>query len=444
VYPFAAQFSQGRTSHIGTCQAGILPQDTSSGITPNEVKFMSTATAPHTTPNSSAPSTSFGSPAFSGDWRQEWHEFEGATYLNLASQAPLPKFTLKAIQATMDAKKFPHQKPDSIFFEVPNRLRANLATLIGAHPDEIALTTGASYGAMAVAYALTWKPGDEVLTSRGEFPLQYTTWKPMEEREGISVKIIAQQGKFLTADDVIAALAPRTRVVSISHVRFDDGSMLDVPRVAEACHKQGALLLLDASQSCGAVPMDVRKLGADFIVCAGYKWLLGAFGTGFFWIKRELLASVRPAPFYWMAVEGSGNFSKLDFSNPRPEESAKRWDAPEWASHFNFNLEALDASVEFVLRAGPETVLAHNQALIDSLFARLPVDRCVAASPLDKNLRGAYGCFVARTPEKTAELYNKLRDERIFVSLRESKIRVSPYLYNTIQDIDRLVSTITT
>jgi len=253
------------------------------------------------------------------DWRQEWFECEGATYLNLASQAPLPKVTLKAIQATMDAKKFPYQKPDSIFFEVPNRCRANIAKLIGAQPEEIALTTGASSGAMAVAYALNWKSGDEVLTSRGEFPLQYTTWKPMEEREGIKVNVVAPQGKLLTTDDVIAALTPRTRLVSISHVRFDDGTMLDAPRLAEACHKQGALLLLDVSQSCGAVPMDVRKLGADFLVCAGYKWLLGAFGTGFFWIKRELLASVRPGPFYWMAVAGSDNFSKLDFSNPKVE-----------------------------------------------------------------------------------------------------------------------------
>jgi selenocysteine lyase/cysteine desulfurase len=383
-------------------------------------------------------------PTQTTDWRQEWFEFENATYLNLAGMAPMPKVSLKAVQATIEAKKFPHQKPDSMFFEIPNRLRANIAQLIGAKSEEVALTTGASAGVSAVAYALAWKPGDEVLTSRAEFPLQYTAWKPMEEREGIHLKIVAPQGKFLAADDVIGALTPRTRLVSISHVRFDDGTLLDVPRVAEACHKQGALLLLDVSQSCGAVPMHVTELGADFLVCAGYKWLLGAFGTGFFWIKKELLASVRPAPFYWMAVDGSDNFAKLDFSNPKPAASAKRWDTPEWASHFNFNLAALDASVEFVLRAKPETVAAHNHDLIDSMFARLPVDRCVAASPLDRNFRGPYGCFLARTPEKTAELYNKLREQNVFVSLRESKIRVSPYLFNTIQDIDRLVSLITT
>ena len=220
--------------------------------------------------------------------------------------------------------------------------------------------------------------------------------------------------------------------------------MLDSARLAKACHAQGALLLLDVSQSCAAIPMNVNELQADFLVCAGYKWLLSPFGTGFFWVNHRQLSTLRPDSYYWMAVEGSGNFSKLDFSNPKAAESAQRWDTPEWASHFNFNLVTFDASVEFVLRAAPGEVLTQNHKLIDSLLSRLPVDRCVAASPLDASLRGPYGCFVARTPEKTAELYRKLREERIFVSLRESKIRVSPYLYNTIQDIDRLVSAITT
>ena len=377
------------------------------------------------------------------DWRQEWFELEDATYLNLAGQSPLPRVSIRAVQAALEAKKFPHHKTDATYFEVPNRIRECLAKLIGGKPEEIALTSGASAGVAAVAHALTWKPGDEVITAKGEFPLQYTAWKPMEERESVKLKIVAPSDRFISADDLIAAMTPRTRLVSVSLVRYDDGSLLDAPRIAAACHKQGALLLLDVSQCCGAIPMDVNKLGADFLICAGYKWLLSPFGTGFFWIKSEHLPNVRPGPFYWMAVQGSDNFSVLNFSDPKPAPNAKRWDAPEWASYFNFNLAAMDASVELVSRIGPERVAAHNRRLVDFMFERLPKDRCIPASPLDAAQRGPYGCFAARSREKTTELYQRLRKENVIVSLREGNIRVSPYVYNTERDIDRLISVIT-
>lgn len=377
------------------------------------------------------------------DWRQEWFEFEDAIYLNLAGQSPMPKVSLRAIQSAIADKKHPHHRTDSVFYEIPNRIRVNIAKLIGAKPEEIAVTTGASAGVIAVAYALDWKPGDEVITAAREFPLQYTVWKPMEERVALKIKVVGPRERFLSADDLIAALTPKTRLVSVSLVRFDDATRLDARRIADACHAQGAFLLLDVSQCCGALPMDVSQLGADFIVCAGYKWLFGPFGTGFFWIKHELLSRMRPAPFYWMAIEGSDNFAKLNFADPKPADSAKRWDAPEWASHFNFNLVGMDASLEFVLQMGAETVAKHNHGLIEMMFERLPKDRCVPASPLDRARRGPYGCFAARTPEKTAELYQKLRAENVIVSLREGNIRVSPHLYNTERDIDKLISVVT-
>jgi cysteine desulfurase / selenocysteine lyase len=376
------------------------------------------------------------------DWRQEWFEIEDATYLNLASQSPMPKVAVRAVQAAVELKKFPQRIPDTAFFDVPNRLRASLAKLIGAQPEDIALTSGASTGMSAVAYGLNWRVGDEILTATREFPLQYATWKPMEEREGLKLNIVSPRDRFLTADDVIAALTPKTRLVSISLVRFENGVLLDAARVAAACHAQGALLLLDASQACGAVPIHVEKLGADFLVSAGYKFLLGPFGTGFFWAKPEHVANMRPGPFYWMAGKGVDNFASMDFANPTPAPSGRRWDVAETANYFNH--AALDASVEFVLQAGPETVREHNHNLIEFLYSRLPKDRCVPTSPLDPAHRGPYACFAARAPEKTLALYDRLRKENIIVSLREGSIRVSPYLFNTERDIDHLISVITT
>jgi cysteine desulfurase / selenocysteine lyase len=375
------------------------------------------------------------------NWRDEWFEFENATYLNVAGNGPMPKVSLRAAQAAIEWKKFPQLVPDEAYFDVPNRIRASIAELIGAKADEIALTTGASTGMAAVAYGLSWKPGDEVITAKGEFPLQYTTWRPMEQREGLTLKVVAPSERFITAEDLIAALSPKTRLVSVSLTRFDDGSMVDAAKLAAACHAQGTLLLLDASQCCGAIPMKVDELGADFIVCAGYKWLLSPYGTGFFWVRSEHAAKLRPGPFYWTAAEGASHFGSLVFSQPKMAAGARRWDAAETASYFN--LSAMAVSLEFVLRMKPETVAAHNRALMELMFERLPKDRCVAASPLDAARRGPYACFSARTVEKTAEIYKKLQAENVFVSLREGNLRVSPHVFNTERDIDRLIAVVT-
>jgi selenocysteine lyase/cysteine desulfurase len=375
------------------------------------------------------------------NWRDEWFEFENATYLNVAGNGPMPKVSLRAAQAAIEWKKFPQLVPDEAYFDVPNRIRASIAELIGVKADEIALTTGASTGMAAVAYGLSWKPGDEVITAKGEFPLQYTTWRPMEQREGLTLKVVAPSERFITAEDLIAALSPKTRLVSVSLTRFDDGSMVDAAKLAAGCHAQGTLLLLDASQCCGAIPMKVDELGADFIVCAGYKWLLSPYGTGFFWVRSEHAAKMRPGPFYWTAAEGASHFGSLVFSQPKMAAGARRWDAAETASYFN--LSAMAVSLELVLRMKPETVAAHNRALMELMFERLPKDRCVAASPLDAARRGPYACFSARTVEKTAEIYKKLQAENVFVSLREGNLRVSPHVFNTERDIDRLIAVVT-
>src|SRR5260370_6075918 len=131
-------------------------------------------------------------------------------------------------------------------------------------------------------------------------------------------------------------MTPRTRMVSVSLVCFDNGVLLDAGRIVAACHAQGALLLVDVSQACGAVPLNVDALGADFLVCAGYKWLLSPYGTGFFWARIEHTDKMRPGPFYWAAAKGAENFSSLSFEDPKPVRGAEGCDIAETTNYFKF------------------------------------------------------------------------------------------------------------
>src|SRR5260370_22237485 len=230
--------------------------------------------------------------------------------MNGAGEAPMPRVSLDAVQAALEWKKFPHALTDQGEMDLPRRVRTSIANLIGAKPEEIALTTGASAGLIALAYGLSWKPGDEILTAHREFPVQYTTWKPMEAREGVKLQLITPREQWITADDFIAALTPRTRVVSASMVRFDDGSMLGTLKLSAACPGQASLLALDGSQCCGAIPMNVKQLGADFVTCSGYKWLLGPYGSGFFWGSSELMTKFLPGPFYSHGIDGLNHYRR--------------------------------------------------------------------------------------------------------------------------------------
>lgn len=375
------------------------------------------------------------------DWRSEFAEFGDVAYLNMATQGPLPKAAARAAQQALEWKKLPHTIPEDAYFGLPDRVRALLARLIGAQPHEIALTSGASGGLLSLAGALDWQPEDEVLIAQGEFPAHRSVWLPLAQAGRLRLRVVQAFGRFLTADDFAAQLTPRTRLVSTSLVRFDNAVRLDARRLADACHAAGAWLLLDVSQCAGALPLDVSSLGADFLVCAGYKWLLGPYGTGFFWARSSVVDALRPSPIYWQAVEGAAEFHSLADSPMRPLAGARRWDMPETGNFFN--LAAWEKSLEFILNVGVEVIWNYNQSLVQQVIARFPRDRCILTSPAEPAARGPFICLAGRAAERTRELFERLREARVIVALREGNLRIAPYLFNTERDIDRLVMTIT-
>jgi selenocysteine lyase/cysteine desulfurase len=371
------------------------------------------------------------------DYRSEFADFGSVSYMDVAYQGPLPLAAARAAQEALEWKKLPHLVPEGVYFDLPDRVREKIARLIGADPNQIAITSGASGGMAAVATGIDWKPGDEVLIARGEFPSHFSSWLPLELAGRLRMKVFAPKGRFVSADDYIQHIGPRTRLVSASLVRFDDGARLDASRVAKACHAAGAALLLDMSQCAGALPLDIGELGADFAVSSGYKWLLGPYGTGFFWIANEWIERLQIGSLYFMALEGARNFSSFAMENLRPVAGARRWDSPETASFTN--LSALDASLDLILKVGVDAIARHNGLLVKEMIDRLPRETYVLASPAESERRGPYVCFAGRSPGETAKLFGKLRDAGVIVSLRENALRVSPYLYNSSDDISRLI-----
>jgi cysteine desulfurase/selenocysteine lyase len=371
------------------------------------------------------------------NYRTEFADFEGVAYLNAALQGPMPLVAAREAQAALEWKKHPYRLPDSAYFDLPDRIREKVARVIGGRPSELAVTTGASAGLAAAAAGIDWKPGDEVLVGRGEFPAHFSTWLRYEQAGRLRVRVVEPRGRFISADDYIECIGPRTRLISASLVRFDNGARLEAARVARASENVGAALILDLSQCAGAIQLNIRNLGASMAVCSGYKWLLGPYGTGFFWIAEEWIERLPLGAVYFMALEGARNLHTLPMSNLRLAPGARRWDSAETA---NFtNLAAFDSSLDLMLRIGTDAVERSIGTLVGEIIDGLPRTKCVLASPMERERRGPYVCISARDPKDTPALYEKLRAAKISVSLRENALRIAPHIYNAPEDISRLM-----
>jgi len=371
------------------------------------------------------------------DYRSEFADFGDVAYLNASLQGPLPLAAVRASQEALEWKKRPDVMADSVYFELPNRIREKVSRLIGAKPEEVAVTSGASSGLAAVAAGVDWRPSDEVLVGKGEFPAHFSTWLRYEQAGKLRVRVVEPRGRFLCPEDYIALMGPQTRVISASYVRFDNGARLNTPPIAEACRKFGTALILDLSQCAGGMPIDIRATGATMAVASGYKWMLGPYGCGFFWIAEEWIERLPLGAVYFMALEGAHDFHSMFSRALRPVPGARRWDSPETA---NFtNLAAYDASLDLILRIGIDAVTQHVDALTAKIVERLPRDKCVLASPEERTGRGPYVCISARKSEETLALYEKVRAANVHVSFRENAIRCSPFIYNTPEQIDRSI-----
>jgi selenocysteine lyase/cysteine desulfurase len=373
------------------------------------------------------------------DFAQEFFHFAPTIYLNCAYQGPFPRVTAERIRQAIELKCNPARLESHHFFDVTENVRRRLAELVGADPSEIALTNSATQGIALVANGLGLKAGDEVVISSDNFPSNLFTWLHLRRR-GVHVQIVPPVDGFLRIQNVAAALTPRTRILALDWVSYTTGVRTDLVAMGELAHHHESLFLVDGTQGVGALGLDIHALPVDILSVAGYKWLLAPYGTGFVYMKAEVQKRLELQVVNWLTVEGSGDFDSLPIDQFALPKTARVFDVPATANFLN--LYGLEASLEFIQKAGVQTVTSHCSRLLDRLVEgvrRLGFGLSAAAEP---ERRSTILCFQAESPEATEKLYKKLEINQVAVSLRHGMIRVSPYLYNTESDIDYLLEII--
>lgn len=370
------------------------------------------------------------------DYRRDFPEFGQTTYLDCAYQGPFPLATVERIHQAIELKCHPERLEAPAYFELPERVRKRLAGLIGARSSEIALTTSATQGIGIVVAGLDFGEGDEVVITSRNFPSNLFTWLHLR-RLGVRVRVLRPACGCVRVEDLATALTPRTRVVALDWVGYSTGVRIDLAALGELAHRRGALFVVDGTQGIGALEVNVQDLPVDVLVGAAYKWLLGPYGTGFAYLNEEIQDRLDLPVVNWLSIEGSEDFDALPMDEFTLPKDASIFDVPATGNFLN--LHALEASLEFVEHAGVRTVTKHCARLLDRLAEGLRRQGYQLSAAAEPEHRSTILGFESDSLEATTRLHQKLRANRVAVSLRHGIIRVSPYLYNTEEDIDRLM-----
>jgi cysteine desulfurase/selenocysteine lyase len=380
-------------------------------------------------PHSSAPlSTEFG-------------PFHGRIWMNCAHQGPLPRPAQLAALEALELKTAPARIPDSLFAEVPDRLRRTLAQLVGGQPEEIALTNSTSYGLNLLAQGLPWQRGDEIVCLSGDFPATVVPWLPLRRR-GIRIRLLDVPDARLTPERLADEIGPRTRAVCMSWVYSFFGHAIDLNAFGQACHDRNVLFFVNGSQAIGARPLDVSRLPIDAISGCGFKWLCGPYATGFIWLAPTVVERLDYPQPHWLrlqlkkaAAKGVDLNRELDYSLA-DETGADAYDVFCTANFLNFM--PWTASIEHIIDIGIERIAQHDHALIEQLLNGLP-SRYRVVSPTTSHERSTLVLLTHEREEQNAGIAAALQLRGIDVALRGDRLRVSPHLHNSGLDVDNLL-----
>ena len=305
-------------------------------------------------------------------------------------------------------------------------VRGLFAKLIKAHAHEIAFVGNTSEGLSTVAAGLEWKEGDVVLVPTPEFPANIYPWMNLE-RQGVSLQFIQREEGRFGVREIERVLKPRTRLLSVSSVDFSTGFRCDLEAIGDFCKRKGILFCVDAIQSLGVIPMDVKKYAIHFMAAGSHKWLLSTMGCGTLFISNEVNDLVHPGQVGWKSVVDEEEFFQLSF-DLKPD--ALRF---EPGTMNMAGIYALGAALDLLQELGIEKIYRNVLNINDLLFQGL-MDRNVRImTPMGQEERSGILSFIPSSDPKS--LFKFLAGKKIVVSLRDNMIRLSPHFFNNGDDV---------
>lgn len=360
-------------------------------------------------------------------------------YLNCAYMAPMPRCVERVGNEAIAAKRTPSGVTADDFFRNGERLRKAFAHLIGAaDPAQVAIIPSASYGLATAAKNLPLGRGEKIVTLREQFPSNVYTWTRLaRERGGSLIHVEPEAGPGRGArwnERILATIDAKTAIVALPHVHWADGTLFDLKAIGRRCREVGAALIIDGTQSVGALPFDVAEIQPDALVCAGYKWLLGPYSIGVAWYGPRFDGGT-PLEENWISRKDSEDFAGLVSYQEEYGPGASRYDVGE-RSNFILVPMLLEA-IGLLNEWGPDAIQTYCRELTRPIVSAA---RELGFGVEDESARGSH-LFGLRLPKgmEPGPLKEVLSGRNVSVSIRGDAIRVSPNVYNSPDDAAALV-----
>jgi selenocysteine lyase/cysteine desulfurase len=355
----------------------------------------------------------------------------GIAYFDCAKMSPLMNAAGEAGQKGLMRKAHPWELKSKHWFDESDLVRSSVASLLGAAPADIAIIPSVSYGMATAMNNVPVAAGQSIVTIADDFPSTVYGSRALAERSEARLVTVAEPKSGSWSDAVLAAIDGDTALVCAPHTHWVHGSLFDLEAIGRRCRSVGAALILDTTQSIGALPLDLAAVDPDYAVAASYKWMFGPYSLGFLYVAPRRQQG-RPLEEGWVTRRGAEDFRRLAAYEEALEPDARRFDMGE-RSNFAL-LPVAGAAIAQLLEWGVANISATLGAANLRLAERLAVHG-ILASP-DRAPHFMSVRFERGLPEGIEE---RLAAAQVHVSLRGDRMRITPHLYNDEADFDRLV-----